>query len=168
MFAIIENGIIKATGSVASLFPNTSFPPGGASLEFLQQHNVHEIVDGLRMDERFYWVTQSGLEVIDGAPTRVYVNTPKQLEDVTETPEGETEPIITRGLKSQWIAQAKQNCNATLSATDWMVIRKAERGVDIPEEVAQERADILAKCDELEAAITAAQTIEEFIAAVMR
>jgi hypothetical protein len=47
-----------------------------------------------------------------------------------------------------------------------MVIRKMERGVDIPADVAAKRAAILAECDQKIAAVTAAQTMPEFIAVV--
>ncbi len=69
-------------------------------------------------------------------------------------------------LKAQWIAQTKQTANATLAQTDWMVIRKAERGVDIPAEVATARAAAIQEANDKEAAITASTTVEELIAAV--
>ena len=120
---------------------------------------------GERKDERFYWVTFSHYEVQGDKAVRVYTNTPKALEDVTETPEG-GEPVTTRGLKSQWIAQAKAAAGSALAATDWMVIRKAERGVDIPAEVAAERAKIVSDCATKEVAIAAAATVEALIAVV--
>ncbi len=85
------------------------------------------------------------------------------MEDVTETPEGQTEPVTTKGLKSQWIAQNKASANSQLASTDWMVIRKAERDVAIPSDVVTERAKIIADCTAKEVAITAASTIEAFI-----
>jgi hypothetical protein len=69
-------------------------------------------------------------------------------------------------LKTQWIAQTKANANAELSQTDWMVIRKAERNIDIPAEVASARAATIQAANDKEAAITAATTVEELIAAV--
>jgi len=53
-----------------------------------------------------------------------------------------------------------------LSETDWMVIRKTERNVDIPADVVTKRAAIITECDRLESAITAAADIEAFIAVV--
>ncbi len=82
---------------------------------------------------------------------------------MTETPEGQTEPVTTKGLKSQWIAQIKASANSQLASTDWMVIRKAERDVAIPSDVVTARAAIIADCTAKEAAITAATTIEAFI-----
>jgi hypothetical protein len=164
MFAIVQNGeIVKTSGSIRALFPNTSFPASGPSTEFKAAHGVMEVVDGEQKDQRFYWVTPANpsLQLVNGVPTRVYTNTPKELEDVTETPEGQDEPVTTLGLKSQWIAQTKDNANKALAATDWYVIRKVERDVAIPEEVLTERAQIIADCEAKEAAITAATTVDE-------
>ena len=69
-------------------------------------------------------------------------------------------------LKAQWIAQVKNNANAALTQTDWMVIRKAERNIDVPADTATARAAIIAEANAKEAAITAATTVEELIAAV--
>lgn len=163
MYALVtSNNEITQIGELQALFPN-EFQPTAL---YAQQHGAKEIIDGNREDERFYWVTFDSYSVGDTYVTRNYVNTPKALEDVTETPEGQTEPITTQGLKSQYIAQFKQTANSMLSSTDWTVIRKAERGVDIPADVATQRAAILAECDRLTAAVTAAQDMPSFITAV--
>lgn len=165
MYALIDNGQVAQVGELTTLFPNTSFPGGFNQAEFAAEAGALEVIEGERKDERFYWVTFSHYEVQGDKAVRVYTNTPKQLEDVAETPEG-GEPVTTKGLKSQWIAQGKAAAGSALAQTDWMVIRKAERGVDIPAEVAAERAKIIADCTAKEAAITAATTIEELMAVV--
>ena len=163
MYALVTtNNEITQIGELQALFPN-EFQPTAL---YASQHGAKEIIDGNREDERFYWVTFGSYSVGDTYVTRNYVNTPKALEDVTETPEGQTEPITTKGLKSQYIAQFKQTANSMLASTDWMVIRKAERSVDIPADVAAKRAAILAECDRLTAAVTAAQDMPSFITAV--
>jgi len=90
--------------------------------------------DAVRADDRFYW---------DGN-----INNPKDLN----------------GLKSQFISQVKTTAGSILAQTDWMVIRKAERNVDIPSSVATYRASVVAKADELETAISAVTTVEQLIA----
>lgn len=162
MYALIDNNAVTQVGEPSQLFPNTS----GANAAYAIEQGAIEVMEGEQKDQRFYWVTFSHYEVTGGAVTRTYTNTPKALEDVTETPEGATEPVTTKGLKSQWIAQCKAAAGSQLAATDWMVIRKAERGVDIPAEVAAERAQIVADCDAKEAAIAACTTIEELMAVV--
>lgn len=69
-------------------------------------------------------------------------------------------------LKAQWIAQTKNDANAQLTQTDWVVTRKMERNVDIPTDIATARQAIVDACEAKEAAITAATTVEELIAAV--
>jgi len=69
-------------------------------------------------------------------------------------------------LKAQWIAQTKQNANAALAHTDWMVIRKAERDIAIPLDVVAARGAIILDQDSKQQAIEAATTVEELIAAV--
>jgi len=112
-----------------------------------EQLGIVEAADPEQYDQRFYWG----------------VNNPKELEDKTEMPEGATEPITSKGLKSQWIAQVKQTAGSMLAQTDWMVIRKAERGIDIPQATADFRAAIVAETNRLETNITACKTVEELI-----
>ncbi len=169
MYALIENNAVTQVGELSILFPNTSNPTHAFAIE----QGALEVVEGEQKDQRFYWVAFDSYQVGNGVVTRTYVNTPKALEDVTqlpegsvETPEGQTEPVTTKGLKSQWIAQVKASANSQLASTDWMVIRKAERDVAIPAEVVAERAQIIADCTAKEAAITACTTMEAFIAVV--
>ena len=162
MFALIENNAVTKVGELATLFPDTSNPNHAFAIE----QGALEVVEGEQKDQRFYWVTFDSYQVNGSVVTRTYTNTPKALEDVTETPEGATEPVTTKGLKSQWIAQNKANANSLLASTDWMVIRKAERDVAIPSDVATERAKIIADCTAKETAIAAATTIDALIAVV--
>jgi hypothetical protein len=161
MFALISNGQVTQVGELSILFPNTSNPNHAFAIE----QGALEVVEGEQKDQRFYWVTFDSYQVSD-VVTRTYTNTPKALEDVTETPEGATEPVTTKGLKSQWIAQNKASANSLLASTDWMVIRKAERDVAIPSDVVTERAKIIADCTAKEAAITACTTVDQLIAVV--
>jgi len=162
MYALIENNAVTKVGELAILFPDTSNP----NASFAAEQGALEVVEGEQKDQRFYWVTFDKYEVTGNVVTRTYTNTPKALEDVTETPEGSTEPVTTKGLKSQWIVQAKLTANSQLASTDWMVIRKAERNVDIPADVVAERAKIIADCTAKEAAITAATSIDELMQAL--
>ena len=189
MFAIIQNNeIVKTGGSIRALFPNISFPASGPSAEWKAENGVMEVVDGEQKDQRFYWVTPANpsLQLVNGVPTRLYTNTPKELEDREESDQdgnplyvqvlGEVdgEPamvdsdkrLVTKGLKSQFISQAKAAANSQLAQTDWYVIRKAERGVEIPEEVLEARAKIIADTEGKEAAIAAATTVEELMQVV--
>lgn len=162
MYALINNNAVTQVGELSTLFPNTSNP----THDFAIEQGALEVVEGEQKDQRFYWVTFSHYEVTNLTVTRTYTNTPKALEDVTETPEGATEPVTTKGLKSQWIAQCKAAAGSALAQTDWCVIRHMDRGITVPPAIAAERAQIVADCDAKEAAIVAATTIEELMAVV--
>ena len=128
--------------------------------------------DEIRPDDRYYWVTANE----NGS----YTATPKALEDREESDEngnpmyvkvlGEvdgkpamvdsTKRLVTKGLKSNHIAQVKQTANSILAQTDWMVIRKAERNLDIPADTVAYRAAVVAKAAELETAISAVTSVE--------
>jgi hypothetical protein len=114
-----------------------------------EQLGVVEIADPEQYDQRFYWG----------------VGNPKQLEDIEVTPDA-GDPYTQKGMKSEWTYQIKDTAGKLLAQTDWMVIRKAERNVDIPATVVTKRAAIVAECDRLEAAITACATVEELITVV--
>jgi len=180
MYALIENNAVTQVGELAILFPNTSNPNHAFAIE----QGALEVVEGEQKDQRFYWVTFDSYQVNGTVVTRTYTNTPKALEDKLETKEDgsplyvqiynaetkqmvdTTEQMVTKGLKSTWIAQNKASANSQLASTDWMVIRKAERDVAIPSDVATARAKIIADCTAKEAAIAACTTIEAFIAVV--
>ena len=160
MYALVTDGTVTQVGELSILFPNTSNPNHAFAIE----QGALEVVEGEQKDQRFYWVTFDSYRVNGSVVTRTYTNTPKVLEDITETVDGYTS--TTKGLKSQWIAQNKANANSQLASTDWMVIRKAERNIDIPADVVAERAKIIADCTAKEAAILAATTIDALIAVV--
>jgi len=130
--------------------------------------------DEIRPDDRYYWVTAN--------PDGSYTATPKALEDreevdedgnpmyvkvynkETEQMEDTAERLVTKGLKSIHIEQVKLTANSILAQTDWMIIRKTERNVDIPADTVAYRASVVAKASELEAAISAVTSVEELMA----
>jgi hypothetical protein len=67
------------------------------------------------------------------------------------------------GLKTQWSVWVKTTTNQLLSATDWMVIRKAERNVDIPAATVTKRAAILTECDRVLLAISNTNDVQSLI-----
>lgn len=69
-------------------------------------------------------------------------------------------------LKTQWTAQVKDTANKLLGQTDWMVIRKVERSVDIPANIVTYRAAVIAECTRLDAAIAAAVDVPALIIVV--
>ena len=133
-----------------------------------EQLGVVEVADPPDYDQRFYWsptlpkLLDDRLEVKeDNTPLYVQVYNP-----ATEAMEDTTEQVVTKGLKSQWTAQVKTTAGSMLAQTDWMVVRKAERNIDVPASVATKRAAIVAECDRLEAAIAACTDVEALIAVI--
>lgn len=190
MYAIVQNNeIVKTGSSLQQLFPKTSIPRV-INQEVLDYLGVKEVVDGERKDERFFWVTPANppIQLINGVPTRLYTNTPKELNDIEESDEegnplyvqvfdpsandGEggmvdtEERLVTKGLKSQWTTQIKDTANKLLQPTDWMIIRKAERDVDIPSATANYRSNVITEASRLETAITNASNIDVFVSVV--
>jgi hypothetical protein len=133
-----------------------------------EQLGIVEVADPENYDQRFYWgvgnpkLLDDRLEVKeDGTPLYVQVYNP-----ATEAMEDTTEQVVTKGLKSQWTAQVKQTAGSMLAQTDWMVVRKAERNIDVPAAVAAKRAAIVAECDRLEAAIAGCADVEALITVI--
>jgi hypothetical protein len=135
-----------------------------------EQLGVVEVADPEWYDQRFYWGVGNpkllnDREEVDEDGNPMYV---KVLGVVNGQPAmvDSTERLVTKGLKSQWIAQIKQTAGSMLAQTDWMVVRKAERNIDIPATVVAKRAAIVAECDGLEAAIAACTNVEALITVV--
>lgn len=124
---------------------------------------VWEADEDMNFDNRFYWSKDlpkalEDKEESDQDGNPLYV---KVYDPVTESMVDTTERLVTKGLKSNFIAQVKQTAGSILAQTDWMVIRKAERDVAIPADVVAYRASVVAKADELEASITAVTSVEQ-------
>ena len=192
MFAIVEDGKITKTGrSVQKMFPNTSFA-GSPNADFLRENNVMDVVNAEKKNEQYYFVTQGDITLVDGVPTQAFTNTAKRLDDEdakdsngnqlyvqvwdADVDNGEDRPkggmvntsekLVNRGLKTTMTEQVKRTANSLLVNTDWMVIRKAERDVDIPSATATYRAAVLTECARLETAIGNAADVDA-LAAVM-
>lgn len=170
-FAVVQNGVVRQMLQMDMSFTvgdkqySSNFLRSSTPQEKLEA-GVWEIIEGVRSDDRFYWVSPADYRVneVNNIVEASYSATPKQLDDTTETPEGATEPVTTKGLKSQWTAQIKETANKLMSATDWMVIRKVERNVDIPAATATYRAAVITECTRLVAAIAAATDVPALMA----
>jgi hypothetical protein len=135
-----------------------------------EQLGVVEVADPEQYDQRFYWGVGNpkllnDREESDEEGNPLYV---KVLGTVNGEPAmvDSAERLVTKGLKSQWTAQVKDTAGKLLAQTDWMIVRKAERNIDVPAAVATKRAAIVAECDRLEAAIAACTDVEALIAVV--
>jgi len=123
------------------------------------------IADPAPFDPRFYW-DHNLPKALEDKPEVKEDGTPlyKQVYDkATESMVDTTEQVVTKGLKSQFVAQIKDTAGKLLAQTDWYIIRKAERNVDIPEEIALKRTQIVTEANRLETDIKASTTVEALI-----
>jgi len=152
----------------------TSYPANWLRLTSLaekQAVGIEEVADvTTTYDDRFYWGVDNpkllnDREESDEDGNPMYV---KVLGVVDGKPAmvDSTERLVTKGLKSNWTAQVKDTANKLLAQTDWMVIRKVERSVDIPEATATYRASVITECTRLVTAIEACADVPALIAVV--
>jgi hypothetical protein len=168
MFLLNGNRLAEGTSFYDA--NGTQYPPQWLNVSTEEQKaaiGITWVADPIRADDRFYW---------DGN-----INNPKALEDKLETKEDgspiykkvydkatesmvdTTEQVVTKGLKSQFVAQVKDTAGKLLNATDWYVIRKAERNVDIPSDIVLKRTQIITESNRLETDIQASTTVEALI-----
>ena len=105
-----------------------------ASAEEKAAIGITEVAEAVRLDDRFWF---------DGN-----VDTPRDLDD----------------CKVMLVSQIKQTAGTLLTATDWMVIRAAEGGTPLTEEVKAQRAAIRTASNDNEAAIAACTEVAELAA----
>jgi hypothetical protein len=117
-----------------------------SSAEEKEAIGLEEVADPEIFDNRFYW--DAGL--------------PKALDDKEEEDE-EGNKLITKGLKTNFVAQIKDTTNKLLASTDWYVIRKAERNIDIPTDIADKRNAIITESNRLETEINKVKDVEALI-----
>ena len=179
MLAIVKENKIEKTGSnIRQLFPNTSFPTSGPDAEWKVAEGVKDVVQGEQKDQRYYFVTQGDITLVDGVPTQQYTNTAKRLndEDAKDADGNQlyvqvwdedkkqmvnsSEKLVNQGVKTHCLGEIKDTANKLLSKTDWMVIRKYERDVAIPSGTATYRAAVISECSRLETSITNASDVD--------
>lgn len=134
MFLI--NGQRLQEGTVFKDADGTTYPPNWLNQSTEEQKaaiGITWVTDPVRADDRFYW---------DGD-----INNPKDLD----------------GLKSQFVAQVKDTAGKLLNATDWYIIRKAERNIEIPTEIALKRTQIVTESNRLETDINTTTSVESLI-----
>jgi hypothetical protein len=130
------NGQRLQEGTVFKDADGTMYPPNWLNQSTEEQKKAIGITwvpDPVRADDRFYW---------DGN-----IDNPKDLD----------------GLKAQFVAQVKDTAGKLLAQTDWMVVRKVERNIDIPDDVVAKRGAIIAEANRLENDINTTKTVENLI-----
>jgi hypothetical protein len=152
----------------------TSYPANWLRLTSIEEKNavgITEVVDTtVHYDDRFYWGVDNpkllnDREESDKDGNPMYV---KVLGTVDGKPAmvDSSERLVTKGLKSQWTATVKDTAGKLLAQSDWMVIRKVERSVDIPAATVTYRAAVITECTRLVAAIQSCADVPALIAVV--
>ena len=114
-----------------------------------------ESLQPVPFDNRFYW--SAGVEkAIDDVDAVDEDGNPVLDEDGVQ--------IVTKGLKSNAIAQTKATAGSLLASTDWYVTRKAETDTAIPADVLTYREAVRTASGAIESAISACTTHAQFVA----
>ena len=128
---------------------------------------ITEVADPVRASDVFYWNGDVNLpkaledkEESDQDGNPLYVKVLDKTDPQNPVMVDSTERLVTKGLKSNFIAQVKQTAGSILAQTDWMIIRRADINTPVPEAVVAYREAVRVKADELESAISAVTTVE--------
>ena len=105
-------------------------------------------------DKRFYWARDierslDDINVVDDDGNAV-------IDPITNAQQ------VQLGLKSQWIAQTKSTANGLLTASDWYVVRNAEKSVAIPSEISTYRDAVRTATGTIETAINGCADLDAF------
>jgi len=96
--------------------------------------------------------------------TWLRLSTPEQKEAEGISWETPVEPPVVRAPledeKANEIIAAKANAGQLLSSSDWQVLASVERSRLIPNEWAEFRAAVIAECERIEEAVSAADSYE--------
>jgi hypothetical protein len=128
------------------------------SAERKAELGITEIVQQPAPDSRLYTWSYND----DGTVN----STAKSLDDVNEVDENgdpimeDGEQVVTKGVKSNLIAEVKAQQGALLAETDWAVIRKADTNIDVPANIQQWRNEIRLAAAAMEDQITQAATTD--------
>jgi hypothetical protein len=191
-FAVVQNGQVVQIVPLDVMFTvgtktySGSFLRSSTPAEKLEA-GVWEIIHGARPDDKYYWVSGPTYRVNETNSTveATYAGTAKLLDDREESDKDgnpmfvqvldnsdpanpvmvdSTERLVTKGLKSTETAAVKAAAGSLLASTDWMIIRKVERNVDVPAAVATYRAAVIAEASRLETAIAGVANVDALAA----
>ena len=104
-------------------------------------------------DERFYWARDVERSLTD-------IN--EVDEDNNPILDQDGNQVVTKGLKTIWIERTKSTANGLLTASDWYVVRNAEKSVAIPADITTYRDAVRTATGTIETAINACTTLDAF------
>lgn len=137
----------------------------------LKNIGVYEFISGQTPDDKFETQGAISYAVDDdaGTVTETIAKKNKNINDVNEVDENGNplldeygDQVVTKGLKTIYKEQIKQQATGLLRPTDWMVVRKAEdSSKSIPNAVTTFRASVRTKADEICTAIDNCDTLDK-------
>jgi len=168
MYALIDNNKIVKVFSNPQSFEHKGIKYSSQifalwSNEEKQDIGIYEIEFNHqnKKDEAYFINTNEQFKFENGKAISYFgTATPKQLEDVNVVDESGKQVEI-KGLKSQKIQMIKSQSAGLLQSSDWYVVRKSETGKVIPENISAFRTQVRTKSNEMEAMITACNSVEE-------
>ena len=104
-------------------------------------------------DERFYWAKDVERSLTD-------IN--EVDEDNNPILDQDGNQVVTKGLKTIWIERTKSTANGLLTASDWYVVRNAEKSTAIPTEISTYRDAVRTATGTIETAINACADLDAF------
>jgi hypothetical protein len=119
-----------------------------------QDLGIYDVAYANREDDRFYTITQNE-PTFDQAEKIVKVTYTSVAKDLQDSE-----------MKKDWIANVNNMANNMLAQSDWMLVRKIERNVDVPANMVTYRAAIITEANRLTTGITAATEITQLISLV--
>ena len=119
-----------------------------------QDLGIYDVAYANREDDRFYTITENE-PTFDQAMKIVKITYTSVAKDLQNSE-----------MKKQWIANINQIANSILSQSDWMLVRKIERNIDVPANMVTYRAAVITEATRLTTAITAATEISQLITLV--
>ena len=104
-------------------------------------------------DERFYWAKDVERSLTD-------IN--EVDEDNNPILDQDGNQVVTKGLKTIWIERTKSTANGLLTASDWYVVRNAEKSTAIPSEISTYRDAVRTASGTIETAINGCADLDAF------
>jgi len=104
-------------------------------------------------DNRFYWARDIERSLTD-------IN--EVDEDNNPILDQDGNQVVTKGLKTIWIERTKSTANGLLTASDWYVVRNAEKSTAIPADITTYRDAVRTASGTIETAINACTTLDAF------
>jgi hypothetical protein len=104
-------------------------------------------------DDRFYWARDVERSLTD-------INAVDEDDNPILDQDGNQ--VVTKGLKTIWIERTKSTANGLLTASDWYVVRNAEKSTAIPTEISTYRDAVRTATGTIETAINGCADLNAF------